>query len=250
MWRRVFCRVACSGLLALGCLAPTAPRANAAVPWAWPVVGPIIRGFDPPTDPYGSGHRGIDIGTDLSTVIVAPDDGVVTFAGKVGGRLFLTIDHGGGLSSTCSWLHSVLVHKGDRVVRGQPVGLTGWGHPDESVPHLHFGVRLNGTYVDPLAYLGWPSVADLIRLAPLDASAQAPRVTAGRMTNLAYPTMARPARVGGPSGPSVGGVAGRRDARSGTLVAVPGERATIWAGPRGRSGAPLHRLVARHLWYR
>jgi murein DD-endopeptidase MepM/ murein hydrolase activator NlpD len=141
--------------------------ASAATPWSWPVSGAIVRGFDPPDDPYGAGHRGVDIATPVDTTVLAPDDGVVTFAGKVGGRLFLTIDHGGGVTSTCSWLTSVLVHKGDHVSRGQPVATTGWGHADLAVPHLHFGVRLNGTYVDPLSYLGSPSVVDLIRLAPL-----------------------------------------------------------------------------------
>ena len=103
------------------------------------------------------------------TVTPTPNRVKVTFAGKVGGRLFLTIDHGGGVTSTCSWLTSVLVRKGDRVSRGQPVATTGWGHADLTVPHLHFGVRLNGAYVDPLSYLAPPSVVDLIRLAPLGA---------------------------------------------------------------------------------
>ena len=223
--------------------------AHAAVPWVWPVVGPIIRGFDPPDDPYGAGHRGIDIAADLSTVIVAPDDGVVTFAGKVGGKLFLTIDHGGGLSSTCSWLNGVMVRKGDHVRRGQPVALSGWGHPDEPVSHLHFGVRRDGTYVDPLDYLAWPSVAELIRLAPLDASTTTRRALAGRMTGLAYPTMARAAGVGGPG---VGSVPGRRgDAYRGrTVVAVPGDRTAIGVRPRWRTGASVHRLVARHRRHR
>jgi murein DD-endopeptidase MepM/ murein hydrolase activator NlpD len=144
--------------------------ASAATPWSWPVSGAIVRGFDPPDDPYGAGHRGIDIAAPVGSIVLAPDDGVVTFAGKVGGRLFLTIDHGGGVTSTCSWLTSVLVRKGDRVTRGQPVATTGWGHAELTVPHLHFGVRLNGTYVDPLSYLVSPSVVDLIRLAPLVAA--------------------------------------------------------------------------------
>jgi hypothetical protein len=242
-------RVLCSAVLAFASLIPMMPRASAAVPWAWPVVGPIIRGFDPPTDPYGSGHRGIDIATDLSTVIVAPEDGVVTFAGKVGGRLFLTIDHGGGLSSTCSWLNGVTVRTGDHVARGQPVALTGWGHPDEQVPHLHFGVRLDGTYVDPLLYLGWPSVAELIRLAPLEASTTAPRVATGRMTSLAYPTMAGAAGVGGPG---VGGVPRQRGAALGraSVASVPGQRAPIGVRFGGSSRASLHRLVACRDGYR
>ena len=242
MWRRLLCVVP----LVVGSFMSTVSASDAAVPWSWPVVGPIIRGFDPPDDPYGAGHRGIDIATDLSTVIVAPDAGVVTFAGKVGGRLFLTIDHGGGVSSTCSWLNAVLVHRGDHVVRGQPVALTGWGHPDEPVPHLHFGVRLNGTYVDPLAYLGPPPVADLIRLAPLDGAALSTRVTrtaASRMTDLAYPTMAGAARARGSGGARGPGERGLDVARR-PLASVPGQRAPIGVRSGGSSGAPLRRLVA------
>jgi murein DD-endopeptidase MepM/ murein hydrolase activator NlpD len=135
--------------------------------WTWPVVGPVVQPFDPPEDPFGSGHRGIDIAVPVGTSIAAPAAGTVTFAGPVGGRLFLTIDHGGGLESTSSWLSALLVRKGDVVARGQPVALTGWGHPDAAIPHLHFGVKLDDAYVDPLALLEPAPVAGMIRLAPL-----------------------------------------------------------------------------------
>jgi murein DD-endopeptidase MepM/ murein hydrolase activator NlpD len=134
--------------------------------WTWPVVGPVIQAFDPPDTPYGSGHRGIDIAAEVGTTIVAPADGTVTFAGPIGGYLFVTMDHGGGLSSTYSWLSAKLVRKGDRVLRDQPIAFTGWGHPDASIPHLHLGVKLDGAYVDPLSYLGPVSLASFVRLAP------------------------------------------------------------------------------------
>ena len=91
----------------------------------------------------------------------------MTFAGQVGGQTFLTIAHGGGLSSTYSWLSLLIVHKGDVVTRGQPVALSGPGHPGQFTPCLHLGAKLGGTYVDPLDYLASPDVAGLIRLAPL-----------------------------------------------------------------------------------
>lgn len=141
--------------------------ASAAGEWTWPVVGPILRGFDPPDSPYGSGHRGIDLAASPGTIVVAPADGVVAFAGQVGGRLFLTIDHGGGLESTYSWVDSLDVRRGDAVTRGMPVARTGWGHTGSLVPHLHMGVRLDDVYVDPLAYLAPVSVSGFLRLAPL-----------------------------------------------------------------------------------
>jgi murein DD-endopeptidase MepM/ murein hydrolase activator NlpD len=142
------------------------PAAQPHGTWQWPVVGPVIRAFDPPDSPYGSGHRGIDIATSVGTPVRAPADGTVVFAGPVGASLFLTIDHGGGLESTCSWLSALSVRKGDVVTGGQVVAASGWGHPTEPVPHLHFGVKLDGVYVDPLAYLSSPSIGGLIRLAP------------------------------------------------------------------------------------
>lgn len=135
--------------------------------WDWPVVGPVIRGFDPPSTPFGAGHRGIDIAAPVGTPVRAPAPGVVAFAGAVAGQLFVTVDHGGGLSSTSSWVSAILVRKGDAVARGSVVALTGTGHPGVEPPHLHFGVRQDGAYVDPLSFLGPPSLVGLIRLAPI-----------------------------------------------------------------------------------
>jgi murein DD-endopeptidase MepM/ murein hydrolase activator NlpD len=140
--------------------------------WVWPVTGPVIRGFDPPDDPYGAGHRGIDIAAPVGTPVLAAEAGTVTFAGKVGGQLFVTINHGAGLVSSYSWVSALRVRKNDVVARGQTIALSGTGHPSSGEPpHLHFGVRLNGQYVDPLAYLSPMSVSGLIRLAPLPSAA-------------------------------------------------------------------------------
>jgi murein DD-endopeptidase MepM/ murein hydrolase activator NlpD len=148
-------------------LGAAAPAARASGDWTWPVVGPILRGFDPPDDPYGSGHRGIDIGAPAGTVVVAPAAGTVTFAGTVAGSFFVTIDHGGGLASTYSWLTELLVRRGDRVTSGEPIARSGYGHPGDTVDSLHMGVKLNGAYVDPLDYLTAPDLTTMIRLAPL-----------------------------------------------------------------------------------
>jgi murein DD-endopeptidase MepM/ murein hydrolase activator NlpD len=160
MRRTIVAAVVISTLFAAG-------PASAMGTWTWPVVGPVVRGFDPPSSPYGAGHRGIDIATPIGTVVRAPAPGVVTFAGTIAGQRYVTIDHGGGLVSTCSFLSGLLVGKGDLVSQGQPLALSGAGHPGDTIPDLHLGVRLNGQYVDPLDYLGPASVVDLIRLAPL-----------------------------------------------------------------------------------
>ncbi len=157
-------------LVALLSILPASP-ARATGSWTWPVTGAVIRGFDPPGMPYGSGHRGIDIAAPAGTIVRAPAAGVVSFAGNVGGRLFVTIDHGGGLLSTCSFVSALLVHKGDLVVQGEGIARSGTGHVGDAIPNVHFGVRMIGQYVDPLDYLGPASVVDLIRLAPIVLSA-------------------------------------------------------------------------------
>ena len=158
--------------LLVGLSLTSAPSiARAAGTWVWPVVGPIVRGFDPPTSPFGSGHRGIDIAATPSTVLVAPEAGQVTFAGPVGGELFVTIDHGDGVRSTMSWLSAILVRRNDHVERGQPVAVSGHGHTALESSHVHLGVRLGEIYVDPLDYLAPLEVSSFVRLAPWDDAA-------------------------------------------------------------------------------
>lgn len=149
----------------------TAPVIAATAPgeYRWPVVGPVIAAFDPPETPYGSGHRGIDIAAAPGTVVVAPAEGVVRFAGPVGGSLFVTLHHGGGIETTYSWLTSLLVRRGDAVNPGDPIATTGAGHTTAAIPHLHLGAKIDGGYVDPLSLLGPLPLWELIRLAPLAA---------------------------------------------------------------------------------
>jgi murein DD-endopeptidase MepM/ murein hydrolase activator NlpD len=155
-----------ASLVAVSSVAAT-PPVSAAGTWAWPVTGPVIRAFDPPDSPYGAGHRGIDIAAPAGSIVVAPADGRVAFAGPVGGRLFLTIDHSVGLESTYSWVASLEVRKGDLVQRGQPVARSGAGHTGDLLPNLHLGVKLDDVYVDPLDYLEPADIAGWLRLAPV-----------------------------------------------------------------------------------
>lgn len=149
------------------CAVPAPVRASG--DWTWPVVGPVIRGFVPPASPFGSGHRGIDIAAPVGTPVSAAASGTVTFSGPVGGRLFVTVDHGAGLESTYSFLDSIAVRRGDVVSQGQAIARSGTGHAGDIVPSLHFGVKLTDAYVDPLEYLGPVEVWRFIRLAPMES---------------------------------------------------------------------------------
>lgn len=148
----------------LGAGTPAGPEYGS---YGWPVEGRVLRGFEPPPTPYSSGHRGIDIAAPTGTSIAAPSDGVVAFAGWVGGSLFISIDHPDGVRTTYSWLSSASVVKGASVAAGSPIGTTGHGHPEVSEPHLHFGARIGTTYIDPMLLLERGSVVGLIHLAPL-----------------------------------------------------------------------------------
>ncbi len=110
-----------------------------------PVPGPVVDPYRPPSTPYGPGNRGIDFATTPGERVVAPADGVVTFAGAVAGALHVVLLHSDGIRTSLSFLSSVLVTRGQQVVRGQSVGLAG--------SEVHFGARRGEVYLDPSTLL-------------------------------------------------------------------------------------------------
>lgn len=130
-----------------------ATLALAAALWSWPVPSPhpIARPFIAPETPYSAGHRGIDIRAPVGASVLAPDDGVVRFAGWVVDRPVLSIDHGDGVLSSFEPVEA-LVAAGDRVARGQVVGTLVAGHCPSGC--LHLGLRVDGAYLNPLLFLG------------------------------------------------------------------------------------------------
>jgi murein DD-endopeptidase MepM/ murein hydrolase activator NlpD len=123
--------------------------------WIWPLERfRVARPFVAPAHEYGPGHRGVDL-EPLDTgaaVLVSPSDGVVAFAGDVAGRGIITIDHGGGLVTTLEPVETTL-SPGTVVARGDDVAtLSVGGHASPGT--IHFGVRLDGGYINPLLLLG------------------------------------------------------------------------------------------------
>lgn len=106
-----------------------------------------------PTAGASSNHRGIDIGADYGSSIVAAADGSVAFAGYNSGMgNYVMISHGSGLYTVYGHCSALLVSAGDAVTAGQTiaqVGSTGISTGN----HLHFGVSKDGAYVSPWNYL-------------------------------------------------------------------------------------------------
>ncbi|MGH2691345.1 MAG: hypothetical protein ACRDHM_02470, partial [Actinomycetota bacterium] len=57
---------------------------------------------------------------------------------------------------------------GDAIDRGDVVGTTAAGHAGVQTPHLHFGARYAGEYIDPMLLLERGSLVGLIHLAPIE----------------------------------------------------------------------------------
>ncbi|WP_396641258.1 murein hydrolase activator EnvC family protein [Microbacterium sp.] len=127
---------------------------DSASEFQWPVRAPVrvSRAFVAPPNPYGAGHRGVDIAVAGEHSVRAPAGGVVAFAGRVADRSVITISHAGGIVSTLEPVDP-LVGAGDRVQRGQLIATLGsGGHAEPG--RLHWGARLNGEYINPLVLLG------------------------------------------------------------------------------------------------
>jgi len=129
----------------------------AATPNMMPVEGWFSHGYGWRKDPYTGErefHRGIDIVAHAGTAIVAPGDGVVSRAGRYP-QLGKSIDiaHGHGYVTRYAHMSELLVEPGDRIRRGDPVGLVG-STGRSTGPHLHYEVFRDGRRVNPWKYLG------------------------------------------------------------------------------------------------
>jgi murein DD-endopeptidase MepM/ murein hydrolase activator NlpD len=124
----------------------------------------VLVTFTAPPDRYGAGHRGVDLAAAPGDPVRAPAAGVVVFAGRLVDRGVLSIDHGGGLRTSLEPVSASVV-AGARVTVGQVIATVQAGHP-RCVPAvcLHWGVRLDAEYLDPMTLLAPVRV----RLLPWD----------------------------------------------------------------------------------
>lgn len=124
----------------------------------WPVSsgGTITSKFGPRESPGGIGsryHQGLDIGCPSGTPIVACEAGTViaaAYSSSMGN--YVTIAHSASMSTTYMHNSGLCVSVGETVSRGQVIALAG-STGNSTGPHCHLGLRINGSYVDPLPYL-------------------------------------------------------------------------------------------------
>ena len=138
---------AASGICEAG-PAGLAPGAKVVVP----IVGPYVltSNYGPR---WGTLHAGMDFASGGSPAILAATAGTVTFAAAAGSAgMMVQIDHGDGIVTKSMHLSRIDVRQGDAVQAGTPIGVQG-NTGDSTGPHLHFQVEVNGSPVDPRAWL-------------------------------------------------------------------------------------------------
>jgi murein DD-endopeptidase MepM/ murein hydrolase activator NlpD len=94
-------------------------------------------------------HMGADYALPIGTPVLAVADGTVAATGELffaGQAVF--IDHGDGLITMSFHLSEIKVEDGQRVKKGDTIGLVG-STGRSSGPHLFFGVRWHGARIDP-----------------------------------------------------------------------------------------------------
>lgn len=127
--------------------------------FAWPTSCRYITSpYGSRPSPFGDGtatwHTGIDIGASYGDPIYASKSGTVTIAGwsTTGYGNFVVINHGDGSSTLYGHTSSFIVSEGEYVTQGQLIAYVG-ASGNVTGPHLHFNIYIDGSTVNPLAYL-------------------------------------------------------------------------------------------------
>ncbi len=125
--------------------------------WIWPTsarrISSPFGNRVAPTTGASTYHQGIDIDGNTGDAVWAAKAGIVTVAGwgKAAGN-YVTISHGNGYSSIYMHLNSYCVSVGQTVNAGQTIGTMG-STGVSTGDHLHFGIAVNGAYVNPCNYV-------------------------------------------------------------------------------------------------
>ena len=132
----------------------TAPAAESwIVPCSYTKLTSPFGYRDAPTEGASTYHQGVDLAGPEGTPIYAARSGTVTIArySNSAGN-YVTINHGDGFSSVYMHMTTYTVSVGQYVSRGQLIGYMG-STGISTGSHLHFGIALNGAYVNPAIYV-------------------------------------------------------------------------------------------------
>jgi len=128
----------------------------AKAPTLWPVEGMITGSFGERIDPFngeGAFHSGVDISSTYGHAVLAPADGIVSFADSMAGYgRMIVIEHGNGISTRYGHLSGYAVSVGQSIQRGDIIGYVGLSGRSTG-PHLHYEVRIHDAPVNPYKYL-------------------------------------------------------------------------------------------------
>lgn len=140
----------------LASMKPTQKYVGGTMQWPMPASTKITSPFGYRIHPILKTkklHTGIDIGVASNNTVIAAQDGTVIHSDWLGGYgKALIIDHGGGIATLYAHNNTLLVGVGAKVTRGQAIAKSG-STGMSTGPHLHFEVRVNGQYVDPMKYV-------------------------------------------------------------------------------------------------
>ena len=124
--------------------------------WPVPSGGRISSTFgsrEAPTEGASTYHKGIDIAASSGSKVVASAGGevvIATYSASAGN--YVMINHGSGVYTVYMHMASLGVSEGQEVKQGESIGTVGsTGY--STGPHLHFGIRENGSYVDPQSFM-------------------------------------------------------------------------------------------------
>lgn len=121
--------------------------------FSWPCTGILTSRFGYRSLLGSTYHSGIDIGNSYGTSIYASDGGTVTYSGWMSGYGYLIIiDHGNGYQTYYGHNSSLVTSLGQKVHKGQLIARMG-STGRSTGNHCHFGIKLNGTFLNPLNYL-------------------------------------------------------------------------------------------------
>lgn len=111
---------------------------------------PILKRYRP--------HHGTDFGARRGTPLLAVNSGKVSFSGWMGGYgKVVKIKHGGGYESLYAHQSRTRVKRGQKVKKGQVIGYVG-STGRSTGPHLHFGLKRNGRWINPMKVLRKKSI--------------------------------------------------------------------------------------------